>query len=229
MTQTSDIKPLEAITIEPKRIADACIIWLHGLGADGHDFKDVVPSLGLAKDHAIRFVFPHAPTLPVTINGGMLMPAWYDIAALDFKATQDEKGIRHSEKSIRALIDKTLLQGIKSKRIILMGFSQGGALALHTALRFDQPLAGVGVLSAYLPIHHLLSEERNIANSQLSIFMAHGLADPVVPYMMGQASYGWLKSAGYTPAWHAYPMEHSVCYEELQDIGKWIQTQLPTL
>ncbi len=226
---TENIKPLEAITIEPKKAADACIIWLHGLGADGHDFKDVIPSLGLSKEHTIRFIFPHAPTLPVTINGGMRMPAWYDIVALDSKAIQDEKGIRHSEKSVKALIYKTVSEGIKANRIILMGFSQGGALALHTALRFEQPLAGVGVLSAYLPIHHLLMNERNPANLRLSIFMAHGLADTVVPYMMGQASYGWLQNAGYTPQWHSYPMDHSVCYEELQDIGKWIQTQLPAL
>lgn len=217
----------DAITIEPKQKADACIIWLHGLGADGGDFAGVVPSLGLADKHAIRFIFPHAPDRPVTLNAGYIMPAWYDIVAIDFRAPQDEKGIKESEKNLQALIHQQIKAGIPCKRILLMGFSQGGALALHTALRFEQPLAGVGVLSGYLPLHPTLAHEKHSANATIPIFMAHGTRDPVVPYVMGQQSFERLQQAGFNPVWHPYPMEHTVCIQELIDIGQWINHQLP--
>lgn len=220
---------LEAITIEPKRKADACIIWLHGLGADGSDFVDVVPHLGLSEQHAIEFIFPHAPHRPITINAGYMMPGWYDIVAIDDKAPQDEKGIKQSEQELREIIQLAISRGIPSQRILLMGFSQGGALAIHTALRFEQPLAGVGVLSAYLPLHDAIAKEKHAANESISIFMAHGLNDSIVPYRLGQQSFTWLQNAGYSPSWHTYSMEHTVCMQELADIGHWINRQLPLI
>lgn len=217
---------LEAVTIEPKKAANACIIWLHGLGADGHDFKDVIPNLGLPANHGIRFIFPHAPTLPVTINAGMVMPAWYDVAAIDLEAVQDEAGIKKSESAVIELILENIRQGISSERIILIGFSQGGALALYTALRFPQPLGGVASLSAYLPLHDKLMHERHAANEHLDIFMGHGFMDPIVSYWIGQKSMAYLQGAGFDPKWHAYPMVHTVCLTELNDIGKWIREVL---
>lgn len=220
---------LEAITIEPKSKANACIIWLHGLGADGSDFVDVVPHLGLPEHHAIQFIFPHAPHRPISINAGYVMPGWYDIVAIDANAPQDENGIKQSEQDLRGLINSAIKQRISPQRILLMGFSQGGALALHTALRFEQPLAGVGVLSAYLPLHDLVEKEKHQANQAIPIFMAHGLSDPIVPYRLGEQSFAWLQNAGYSPSWHAYPMEHTVCMQELMDIGNWIHRQLPLI
>ncbi|MBS0286421.1 MAG: carboxylesterase [Proteobacteria bacterium] len=217
---------LQAITIEPATKADACIIWLHGLGANGHDFEGVINELGLETTHAIRFIFPHAPALSVTLNGGYVMPAWYDIFAIDFDAPEDEIGIRCAQIEINALIEKNLDEGIESSRIILMGFSQGGALALHTAIRFGKPLGGVGVLSGYLPLHRIFDKEIHAANQELSIFMAHGLVDDVVPFSMAELSLACLQAAGFNPAWHTYPMPHGICLQELQDIGKWINQQL---
>lgn len=218
-----EVLVLESVTIEPERPATACIIWLHGLGADGHDFVDVIPSLGLPSNHGIRFVFPHAPHLPVTINAGMEMPAWYDIAGIDLEAWQDEKGIRLSEQYIRQLISKAIEEGIPAKNILLVGFSQGGALALHTALRFEQSLGGVAALSTYLPLHSFLEKEHHVANKNLPIFMAHGLMDPVVAYWIGQKSCSVLEEIGFKPSWHAYPMAHQVCLPEMQALGNWMR------
>lgn len=217
---------LDAEIIEPKNKADACVIWLHGLGADGHDFVDVVPSLGLPREHQIRFIFPHAPTMPITMNGGMVMPAWYDIGAIDLRAVQDEKGIKKSEGAIKALIEAQIQSGIKSERIILAGFSQGGALALHTALRYPRPLAGVMVLSAYLPLQELLAKEMHAVNSRIPLFMAHGFMDTVVSYWIGQQSCTHLQAAGFEVDWHSYPMAHTVSLSELHDIGVWIKNAL---
>lgn len=217
---------LDAEIIEPNNKADACVIWLHGLGADGHDFVDVVPSLGLPREHQIRFIFPHAPTMPITMNGGMVMPAWYDIGAIDLRAVQDEKGIRKSEGAIKALIEAQIQSGIKSERIILAGFSQGGALALHTALRYPRPLAGVMVLSAYLPLQELLAKEMHSVNSRIPLFMAHGFMDTVVSYWIGQQSCTHLQAAGFEVDWHSYPMAHTVSLSELHDIGVWIKNAL---
>lgn len=213
---------LDACRVDPKQETDACIIWLHGLGADGYDFVNVVPSLGLPSTHTIRFIFPHAPSQPVTINGGLVMPAWYDILGPDLDAMQDAVGIKKSEQAIKALLTQIMSQGIDSSRIILIGFSQGGALALHTALRFEAPLGGVVALSAYLPLHDAVMNERHLANQQIPIFMAHGFADPVVPYWVGQKSFQYLTSAGYSPSWHSYPIPHTVYLPELSDIGNWI-------
>ncbi|MFI4938133.1 MAG: alpha/beta hydrolase [Candidatus Berkiellales bacterium] len=217
---------LPAIKVEPRGKADASIIWLHGLGADGHDFVDAIPGLGLPLDHGIKFIFPHAPKRPVTINGGMVMPAWFDIAAIDLDARQDEEGIRMAEGALNALIAEVLQEGIHAKRIILIGFSQGGALALHTALRSSEPLGGVAGLSTYLPLHSHLAKENITANKQIPIFMAHGMMDPVVPYWIGQKSYACLQGAGFSPEWYAYPMVHTVCLPELKDLGQWIQRHL---
>lgn len=217
---------LDAEIIEPKNTADACVIWLHGLGADGHDFIDVVPSLGLPSGHRIRFIFPHAPTMPITMNGGMVMPAWYDIGAIDLRAAQDEKGIKKSEVAIKALIEAQIQAGIKSERIILAGFSQGGAMALHTALRYPLPLAGVMVLSAYLPLQDLLVKEKHAVNSHIPLFMAHGFMDTVVSYWIGQQSCTHLQAAGFEVDWHSYPMAHTVSLSELHDIGVWIKNAL---
>jgi phospholipase/carboxylesterase len=217
---------LGAIIEEPQQKADGCVIWLHGLGADGYDFAGVVPSLHLASRHGIRFIFPHAPSRPITINGGYVMPAWYDVTAIDFNAVEDEVGIKQSERELRALIQQQISQGIPAARIIIMGFSQGGALALHTALRYEEPLAGVAVLSAYLPLHTLLAAEKHQQNIAISIFMAHGQADPVVPYQMGETSAQRLQEDGYSVQWHRYPIEHTVSMQELDDLGRWISERL---
>jgi phospholipase/carboxylesterase len=218
----------DAITIEPNKKADAVVIWLPGLGADGYDFVDAVPSLGLGQDHSIRFIFPHAPSQPVTLNNNFVMPAWYDIFALEFNAPEDEKGIKQAEEILGKLIDSVITQGIASTRIFLLGFSQGGALAIHTALRFNKPLAGVGVLSGWLPLRSLLLKEQHVANANIPIFMGHGSQDPLVPEKMGQYSYKLITEAGHEVDWHSYPMEHTVCLPELKDIGKWIQQCLHT-
>lgn len=214
---------LKAIVIEPKEQADACVIWLHGLGADGHDFADVVPSLNLAPNHRMRFIFPHAPHQPVTLNGGMVMPAWYDISAIDLDMWQDDKGIRTAEQNLKALIESVIQSGIPAKRIILIGFSQGGALALHTAVRFEQSLGGVAGLSTYLPLHASLGEERHANNHQIPLFLGHGLMDPIVSYWIGQKSMGYLQAVGFQPEWHVYPMVHTVSLPELNDLGQWMQ------
>jgi phospholipase/carboxylesterase len=218
----------DAITIEPNKKAEAVVIWLHGLGADGYDFVDAVPSLGLGQDHAVRFIFPHAPSQPVTLNNNFVMPAWYDIVALEFDAPEDEKGIKDAQEILRKFINSVITQGIASTRIFLLGFSQGGALAIHTALRFDKPLAGVGVLSGWLPLRTSLLNEQHVANANIPIFMAHGSEDPLVPEKLGKHSCKLIKEAGHEVNWHSYPMAHSVCLAELNDIGKWIQQCLHT-
>lgn len=212
----------KAIVIEPKVKADACVIWLHGLGADGNDFVDAVPLLSLPQNHTIRFIFPHAPKLPVSINAGMIMPAWYDIIALDLEGAQDEKGIRLSEQSIKKMITDVIEEGISPARIFLLGFSQGGALALHTALRYEKLLGGVASLSGYLPLHPFLAKEINVINKQLPIFMAHGFMDPVVSYWMGQKSLACLQGAGFQVDWHSYPIMHTISVPEMHDLGNWI-------
>jgi phospholipase/carboxylesterase len=211
---------LDAIEITTGEPPELAVIWLHGLGADGHDFEPIVPELGLRIP--VRFVFPHAPVRPVTINGGMAMRAWYDILGFDRRAAEDAAGIRASAAAVTELIDRELARGLSSERIVLAGFSQGGAIALQTALREARPLAGVLALSTYLPLAGTLAPERSAANSRLPIFMAHGTDDTVLPLTLAESSRRTLEALGYHVEWHAYPMPHTVCLEEISAIGAWL-------
>ncbi len=202
------------------------IIWLHGLGADGHDFEPIVPELRLPEELPLRFVFPHAPVRPVTINGGMAMRAWYDIFGFDRDGPVDEEGIRASGEILTELIRREQDRGIESNRIVVAGFSQGGAIALHAALRYPQSLAGLMALSTYLPLMSRFDAEvvRNeeAANQGISIFMAHGSFDPVLPMQLGTSSADLLTKAGFNIEWHDYPMAHAVCSEEIAHIRDWL-------
>ncbi|MFP6781955.1 MAG: alpha/beta fold hydrolase [Gammaproteobacteria bacterium] len=217
---------LQSITIEPPNAANASVIWLHGLGADGHDFEPIVPELHLANDHGVRFIFPHAPIRPISINGGMEMRAWYDIADMGLDRKVDEDGIRDSAQAVESLIDKEQSSGIDSTRIILAGFSQGGAIALHLGLRFASRLAGILALSTYLPLAESLGSEASDAQQQLKIFVGHGIHDPMVPEKLGQRTAQTLSSAGYAVEYKSYPMAHSVCAEEIRDVSQWMQARL---
>jgi phospholipase/carboxylesterase len=209
----------------------ASVIWLHGLGADGHDFEPIVPELGLSPDDGIRFVFPHAPVRPVTINGGMTMRAWYDIRTFDRDGPQDEAGIRESALLLERLIERERQRGSDYQRIVVAGFSQGGAIALHTVLRFPQRLAGLMALSTWLPLAQSFREEvtENVdaALRKLPIFMAHGSFDPVLPIEFGKTTRAALQSAGFNVEWHEYPMGHAVCAEEISAVRRWLQAVLP--
>ena len=196
------------------------VIWLHGLGADGHDFEPIVPHLGLPADVPLRFVFPHAPIQPVTINGGMRMRAWYDILEMSFERAVDEAGIRDSAGRIEGLIEAERARGVPADRIVLAGFSQGGAMACHVGLRYPQRLAGLLVLSAYLPLESVFEAEAHDANRDVPIFGAHGQWDPVVPYALGAHTAEFLKTRGYTVDWRTYPTEHSVHPAEVRDVGE---------
>lgn len=202
--------------------ADYTIIWLHGLGADGHDFEPIVPQLNLPATTKIRFVFPHAPSRPITINNGMVMPAWYDIASPQLDQIEDEAGIRRSLHYLEQLIQRETERGIKSENIILAGFSQGGAIALYTGLRYSQPLAGIIALSTYLPLAQTTSREASEANRQIPILLAHGSHDPIIPLRLAEGSRHYLEQLGYKPEWKIYFMEHSVCPDEIRDISRWL-------
>jgi phospholipase/carboxylesterase len=211
---------LPCVEIDPPSKPVASVVWMHGLGADGHDFAPVPPQLGLG-DLPVRFVFPHAPRRPVTLNMGFVMPAWYDIKSLDGRG-QDVEGIETSAASIRRLVEREREAGIPAEKIVLAGFSQGGAMALHTGLRYPERLAGIMVLSAYLLLPDRLATEATEANRKTPIFQAHGLHDPMVQLDYGQRSRALLEENGYTVEWHEYPMPHSVCPEEIRDIGQWL-------
>lgn len=220
---------LPAIEVETGDTPRYSVIWLHGLGADGSDFEPVVPELGLDHAPGIRFVFPHAPTMPVTCNGGYVMRAWYDIISLEPHSRQvDETGILKSRTALRALIANENRRGIPSERIFLAGFSQGGAVAYTTALTHPEKLAGLIALSTYLPTTQIVSNEASPANRSIPIFAAHGTHDDVVSPTLGLAARDYLLDHGYQPAWHEYPMPHSVCMEEVEDIGAWLHAQLAT-
>lgn len=206
--------------------ATASVIWLHGLGADGNDFVPVVPQLRLPPSMAVRFVFPHAPVRPVTINGGAAMRAWYDIAARTLAGRQDEGGIRESAGLVSAYIERELAAGVAAARILVAGFSQGGAVALHTVLRYPVRLAGVLALSTYLPLHEKLAEEAAIANQSTPILMCHGRYDPMIPIELAEASRQALLGLGYGVEWKEYPMQHEVCAQEIRDIALWLQHRL---
>jgi len=211
---------LDAIEIETVKNPTASVIWLHGLGADGNDFAPIVPELRLPKA-GIRFVFPHAPVRPVTINAGMRMRAWYDIAD-GANRREDERGVRASQVLIEALIAREKERGTKAGRLVLAGFSQGGAIALHTGLRHPERIAGIMALSTYVPVEEKLSAEASTANRDVPIFMGHGSDDPIIPLVRAEQSRNLLKSLGYPAEWHKYAMPHSVCPEELADIGTWL-------
>jgi len=212
---------LETVEIETGPRPSAAVIWLHGLGADAHDFEPVVPELGLPAAKPVRFVFPNAPQRPVTINMGMRMRAWYDILQLG-GGPEDEPGIRESQGLLEKLISTQKQQGIPARKIVLAGFSQGGAIALQTALRHAERLAGVMALSTYLPLQSKLKQERNPMNSDLPVFMAHGAYDPMIPMVRAMQSRDALQALGYPVEWREYPMPHSVCPQEIADIAEFL-------
>lgn len=220
------MKPLETVTVETGPNPTFSILWMHGLGADGHDFEPLVPELVDRKMPALRFVFPHAPVRPVTINNGYAMRAWYDIVGIDRRSAEDFEGIKASAAAIAGLIKNENDRGVPTNRIVLAGFSQGGAMALHLGTRHPETLAGIIALSCYLPLSHELEKERAAANQATPIFMAHGAQDPVVPYALGDESRRLLVSSGYSVEWRSYPMPHSVCEPEVADIRAFLEQRI---
>ena len=216
---------LDAIQLETGRDPGHSVIWLHGLGADGRDFVPIVGELDLPAA-PIRFVFPHAPVQPVTINNGMSMRAWYDIVADDIARREDERGVRASQGLVEALIARERERGVPAARIVLAGFSQGGAISLQTGLRHAERLAGIMALSTYVPIASALEAERNAANRDVPIFMAHGTQDPIIPLAHARRSRELLERLGYPVEWHEYAMPHSVSPQEIDDIGAWLRRVL---
>jgi phospholipase/carboxylesterase len=204
------------------------VIWLHGLGADGGDFVPIVPQLLRAGWPPLRFVFPHAPVRPITINAGLAMRAWYDIAGFDLAQKQDEAGIRKSMEQVESLIGREADRGVPAERVVLAGFSQGGAVALACGLRHGRQLGGIVALSTYLPIAEIVAAERHAANARTPIFMAHGAFDPVVPLILGEMSRKRLLDFGHPLAWHSYPMAHQVCPQEIADLAEWLNERFET-
>jgi len=217
---------LPSVELEPAQPAIASVIWLHGLGADGNDFKPIVPQLGLPTTLPVRFVFPHAPVRPVTLNFGAPMRAWYDIVSLTKEGRQDATGIRASEAAVQALIKRENARGIPNHKIVIAGFSQGGAIALHTGVRYPETLAGIMGLSTYLPLGDLLAAEAHAANQSTPIFLAHGSYDDVVKPELGTLSRDTLQTAGYAVQWQTYPMAHQVTMDQIRAIGQWLTTVL---
>ena len=216
-----DTKPLETIEIATGPAPSASVIWMHGLGADGHDFEPIVPELGLPGALQVRFIFPNAPVRPVTLNMGMAMRAWYDIIEIG-GGREDGEGLRASQAAIEQLIAAEVARGIPASRIVLAGFSQGGAIAFQTGLRHPQRLAGIMALSTYLPLAGTVEDERSAANCDLPVFMAHGSVDPMISISRAQQSRKMLEALGYPLEWHEYPMPHSVCPQEITDISDWL-------
>lgn len=216
---------LDAIVIEPPGTASATVIWLHGLGADGHDFEPLVPELGLS-ERGVRFILPHAPMQPVTVNGGYVMRAWYDIRYPDLRRAADEAGIRASVAAVGELIAAERAAGIPSERILLAGFSQGGAIILHAGLTHPEPLAGLMPLSTYLALPEQMVEEIHTANRPTPIFMAHGTDDPIAPFTLAEDSRSRLTALGCQVEFHRYDMGHSVCQQEIADIRTWLHSRL---
>ncbi|KMQ74429.1 alpha/beta hydrolase [Marinobacter subterrani] len=215
------MQDLQYIELETGENPRAAVIWLHGLGASGHDFEPVVPELGLPDDAAVRFIFPHAPNLPVTINGGMTMPAWYDIRAMDIDRVVDTEQLMASARAVGKLVDREIEKGIPASRIIIAGFSQGGAVAYELGLSYPERLGGLLALSTYFATAE--SIQRSEASAGIPISVYHGTFDPVVPESLGVRSVETLKSMGYDPSYQTFPMEHSVCLEEVLDIGRFIR------
>ncbi|MFT5699510.1 MAG: phospholipase/carboxylesterase [Desulforhopalus sp.] len=215
---------LPAIETETQSNPNASVIWLHGLGADGNDFAPIVPELDLPEDLSVRFIFPHAPSIPVTVNGGFVMPAWYDILEMDIDRKVDTKGLIDSAHQIEKFVDQELSRGIDSKKIVIAGFSQGGAVAYHFALGYDKPLAGLLAMSTYFATSHTVNYSE--ANKSIPIEIQHGTFDPVVPEQLAQKAISDLSAKGYTPEYTSYPMEHSVCPEQITDISGWLKNIL---
>jgi len=214
----------DAVILEPPAPPTAAVIWLHGLGADGHDFVPIVDELGLPADLPVRFVFPHAPVRPVSINGGMPMRAWYDITP-DMRR-QDEAGIRASARAVEGYLEREIAAGIPAERIVLAGFSQGGAITLHTGLRQPRRLAGLLALSTYLPLPERYAAEARPERKDTPILMCHGQHDPMLPLQLGAWSRDALREGGFSVDWREYPMQHNVCAEEVADIGAWLRARL---
>ena len=217
---------LQTLEVETRPGPEACVIWLHGLGADGHDFEPIVPSLDLPEKPGLRFLFPHAPMQPVTINGGMVMRAWYDVYALEGVRREDEAGVRASQQRLEALIAREKSRGIPAAKIVLAGFSQGGAIALQTGLRHPERLAGIMALSTFLPLAATLAAEASAANRDVPIFMAHGIDDPMIPLSRAARSRDLLRAQGYRVEWHEYPMAHAVCDAEVRAVAVWLRGAL---
>ena len=215
---------LESITILPAKSATGSVIWLHGLGADGHDFANIIPQLDIPKKLYLRFLFPHAPIQSVTMNSNMRMRAWYDISSLEDLTPKDKNGISEMQQSINQLIEQEISNGIPSHRIVLAGFSQGGAMALYTGLRYSKPLAGIIILSSCLPLAHHLLKEASTINQSIPIFMAHGSSDLVLSIISGKRTFHFLKELNYAVEWHEYPIQHQVCREEINAISRWLTT-----
>jgi phospholipase/carboxylesterase len=218
---------VDTIEVETGTKPSGAVIWMHGLGADGHDFEPIVPALVEPRERALRFVFPNAPTRPVTINGGYVMRAWYDIIGLDRNSAQDEKGIRASDALVQTLIRRENERGIPTERIVLAGFSQGGAVALFTGTRYPEKLAGIMALSCYMLLARTFDTERSAANRATSIFQAHGSMDNVVHPQLGEDTRQLLEKSGYPVEWHTYPIPHAVSPEEIDDIAAWLRRVLP--
>jgi len=218
------MSPLPAIELETQPNPDATVIWLHGLGADGNDFAPIVPELKLPQEKAVRFIFPHAPAIPVTVNGGLVMPAWYDIMEMAIDRKKDINGLMRSAKSITAFVDNECQRGIDSKRIVIAGFSQGGAVAYQTALSYPRPLCGLLAMSTYFATADTL--QMSEANKTIPILIQHGEQDPVVPEILGRKAATRLIKMGYRVSYQHYTMEHAVCPEQIEAISKWLQTVL---
>ena len=217
---------LECVELQTTAAPACAVIWLHGLGADGYDFVPVVKELESLGAPSARYVFPHAPTMPVTINNGFVMRAWYDIRTADLAHREDEAGIRASQAAVQMLIEREVQRGVRRGRIVLAGFSQGAAITLQTGLRQDEPLAGLVALSGYLPLADKLAAERHAASAEVHILMAHGTDDPVVPIARAIRSRDLLGSLGYRVTWHEYPMPHAVCGEEIEAIAQFLRDRL---
>lgn len=219
---------LETVIIEPKERAQSAVIWLHGLGADGHDFEPIVPALKLPESLQTRFVFPHAPLRKLSITGGAEIRGWYDIPQNDlFNVNkQDSEGIKASSETVGELIQAQIDQGISSKKIVLAGFSQGGAIALYTGLCYPHALAGILALSTYMPIHEEAYVQRHAKNQDTPIMLAHGKDDHIIPFKFGLMTKEWLSKLGYKVNWHSYPMQHEVCQEEIDQMSCWLQNVL---
>lgn len=217
---------LEAVELEPSVTVRSCVIWLHGLGADGHDFVPIVPALRLDEKLGVRFVFPHAPKIPVSINNGFVMPAWYDIGDIDLAKRHDQVGVRRSAAAVTRLIERENARGIPTSRIVLAGFSQGGAIALFTGVRYPERLAGIIGLSTYMVLADSLAVEASAVNRDVPISMCHGTRDPMVGHSRGKNSCEALRAAGYRVDWHEYPMQHEVVLEEIKLVGEFLTSVL---